>query len=518
LRRLRPSTDSLCEPEPAPVRVPVADEPTLTVLKEVQRLPFPAFLVGGTVRDLLIRGLVQDVDVVVRGSAAEAARILASRLQGTCFQMHPDPLTFRTVADNSALPHVDLLELKGGDEPSEDLVARDLSRRDFTINAMAAKLLSLTPDQAGLQLLDPCGGSKDLAAGIVRPVSDTALSDDPVRMLRCFRLAAELGFEIAPEALQAVARHHARIHDCASERIRDELLLLLDVTPCLHYLELALRAGLLHEIIPELAAMRGVRQDGYHHLDVHDHTIEALRQLEQLLADSQSEAGCLIGRDLMAKARAHLADAVQAGVTRKALLKLGALLHDIAKPQTRTVEADGRTRFIGHNSLGAEAAREVGRRLRLGRRATEMLAKMVREHMRPGVLASELSPTERAINRFLSQMADLAVEVLLLELSDRLASRGPATRRVSVEKHAQFTESLLATYFQRLGQSGPPRLLDGNEVMARFRIRPGPLVGHLLAIVLEAQQEGRITTKEAALALLDRVFPSVGDEPPGHVE
>jgi len=494
-------------------QIVISHQPTWNVLEQLKGLPVPLYVVGGTVRDLLLFGKVRDVDALVRGDASEAAHLLASLLQGTCFQMHGEPITFRVVPGDLDLPHVDLLQMGSGDEPEEDALRGDLLRRDFTVNAMAARLTGLNQGVSTLDIVDPCRGRDDLSARLLRPVSRSALADDPVRMLRCFRLAAGLDFQIAPEALEQISRDHQLVTQSAPERIQEELMLLLDITPCSTHLELAQRTGLLYGIIPELQAMDGVPQDGYHHLDVLEHTLEAFRQLERMLRMADGEK-VQIGEDLMRKSLAHLDKAVRPGITRRALLKLAVLLHDVGKPQAKTVEPEGRIRFIGHNLLGAEMAREVGRRLRLGKRPAEMLAKMVREHMRPGFLASESSPTERATNRFLNQAGDLAVEILLLELADRFAARGPAPRRLSMERHARFTRSLLATYWARQGQEGPPRLVDGHEIMARFNIRPGRLVGQLLAIVKEAQQEGRLRTKEEAISLLDEVFPSANE----HVE
>jgi putative nucleotidyltransferase with HDIG domain len=493
------------------VQISISHFPTWRVLGEVKRLPLSIYLVGGAVRDLLLYGQVQDVDTLVLGDAWEAARLLASQLGGTCFQMHDDPVTLRVVMSEADLPHVDLVQIKCESEEPEKALVKDLLRRDFTVNAMAAELLQIEDGAVSLELLDPCQGCKDLSARILRTVSENALSEDPIRMLRCFRLAASLKFEIAPKALETIRESSQLIKEAAPERVREELLLLLDITPCLLQLKLALETGLICQVIPEITALKGTEQNGYHHLDVYEHTLETLRQLEEMLSAEGSGGRDWISEELMRQARFHLAQEIQPGITRRALLKMSALLHDIGKPQARTVDSSGRVRFIGHNLLGAEVAREIGRRLRLGKRPTEMLAKMVREHMRPGLLATEGSPSERAVNRFLNQMADLTVEVLLLELADRLAARGPAPRRISLEKHARFSESLLHTHLARLGETGPPRLLDGKEVMAHFKIRPGPLVGHLLALVAEAQQEGKIATKEEALSMLEGAFTPASD-------
>lgn len=482
------------------VEVAIADQRTHQALTEIAALPkeFSLYLVGGSVRDLLLKGSLQDVDLVTDGDPWAAARLLASRWRGTAFEMHPEPLTLRVTPKEADLPQIDLLRPSGSLED-------DLRRRDFTVNAMAAKLLQLKERKLTLELMDPCGGAKDLSQRIIRPVSESAFLDDPVRMLRCFRLACSLEFKIAPEAISALQRNRQFLTRSAPERIRDELLSLLGCTPCFPWLEKCLEAGLPQEIIPELRQMEGVQQDGYHHLDVYQHTLETVRQLEEILL---TEDGW-IREDLKQRAWRHLQEQVVPGISRLSLLKLAALLHDVAKPQTKTVEPDGRTHFIGHNLLGAEVAREVGWRLRLGKRSTETLAKMVREHLRPGLLASEPTATPRATNRFLSQMGDLAVEVLLLELADRLATRGPATAKTPLEKHVQFTNSLLAAYYQAPKETPPP-LLDGHEVMARYSLSPGPVVGKLLALAKEAQEEGQISTKEEALAFLDEAAATLG--------
>jgi len=329
----------------------------------------------------------------------------------------------------------------------------DVRRRDFTVNALLF-------DPLDGSVVDLVGGRDDLAARRIRTVGDpeTRFAEDHLRMLRAIRLAAELDFTIDEETFQAIRAHAPAITRVSAERIRDELLRLLVSPGRVPGLERLQESGLLREILPEVAAMEGVEQPPEFHPegDVLTHTRLAL---------------------------SHLQDP-------SPILALAVLLHDVGKPPTfRRAE---RIRFDGHDEAGAAMAEESCRRLRLSNDETALVVDLVREHLRIRDLP-RMRPAK--VKRFLAR-PDIA-DHLELHRVDCLASHGD----LSTWEWARQAREHLTEEEQR-----PPRLVTGDDLIARG-YRPGPRFKEILEAVLDAQLEGRVRTREEALALVEREFP-----------
>ena len=329
----------------------------------------------------------------------------------------------------------------------------DVRRRDFTVNALLF-------DPLDGSVVDLVGGRDDLAARRIRTVGDpeTRFAEDHLRMLRAIRLAAELDFTIDEETFQAIRAHAPAITRVSAERIRDELLRLLVSPGRVPGLERLQESGLLREILPEVAAMEGVEQPPEFHPegDVLTHTRLAL---------------------------SHLQDP-------SPILALAVLLHDVGKPPTfRRAE---RIRFDGHDEAGAAMAEESCRRLRLSNDETALVVDLVREHLRIRDLP-RMRPAK--VKRFLAR-PDIA-DHLELHRVDCLASHGD----LSTWEWARQAREHLTEEEQR-----PPRLVTGDDLIARG-YRPGPRFKEILEAVLDAQIEGRVRTREEALALVEREFP-----------
>jgi hypothetical protein len=200
--------------------------------------------------------------------------------------------------------------------------------------------------------------------------------------------------------------------------------------------------------------------------------------------------------------RAYLAQDVREGRSRAALLKLAGLLHDVAKPETRALDATGRIRFFGHADRGAETARRVLSRFRYSRREADLVATMVEDHLRPGQLGGDGPPSRRALFRFFRDTGEAAESVLLLSLADAYAARGPRLRIDGWRRHVAYIAHVLARRNEDVTLVRPPRLLTGEEVMAELRIGPGPEVGRLLTALEEAQGAGEVTSRAGALAFI----------------
>ncbi len=472
----------------------------------------PGYLVGGSLRDALLGRALTDLDLAVAGDAPAFARGLADRLGGHFVLLDAERGTARVALDTGPVRIIDVATLQGD-------ILSDLARRDFTIDALAASIDAvLTPPIA---LIDPHGGLRDLEKRVVRLVSERALVDDPLRLLRAVRLSVQLEFRLGPETADAVRRHTGEVGQASAERQRDELVRCFATPRAGQSLRLMDRLGLLEQIVPEVTAGRGVSQPKEHYYDVFDHAIETVATLDFMLSHEKPTEGreARLWRalwealDVAPGLRAFLDEEVSARRPRSALLKLAGLLHDVAKPETRAPDATGRIRFFGHAELGAETARAVLRRLRFSRREVELVARMVEEHLRPGQLGQEGPPTRRALFRFFRDTGEAAEGILLLSLADALAARGPGMRIERWRGHVAYIAHVLARREEEQEIVRPPRLLSGDDIMAALAIGPGPEVGRLLAAIEEAQASGEVATREQALAFARRVAGDGRSEP-----
>jgi poly(A) polymerase len=390
--------------------------------------------------------------------------------------------------------HVDVAQLQG-------TLEADLRRRDFTIDALAV-LLGETA------VVDVSGGLEDLASGIVRMNDADVFAADPLRLLRCARIATELGFVIDAATKAEIKARAEDVRLSAGERQRDELARILAHERAYDGFLLLDELGLLVELIPELAAGRGVEQPtDWHAYDVFGHNLHAVEAMNAMLM-REGEGDPPWMRDEVWRAfawreselRLYFNEELSAGRTRAALLKLAALLHDVAKPQTRTIEADGRMRFLGHAAQGAEVTRRVMRRLRFSSREIQFVSTLVEEHLRPVQLAQVGDvPTKRAVYRFCRDLRDALPAVLLLSLADAEAARGPKMTSEGWSRHVAYMNSLLVRSMEVEGIVSRPPLLSGYDLMDALGMPPGPTLGKLLESLREAEAMGEITNREAAL-------------------
>jgi putative nucleotidyltransferase with HDIG domain len=241
-------------------------------------------------------------------------------------------------------------------------------------------------------------------------------------------------------------------------------------------------------IIPEIEIMRGVKQGPYHHLDVLRHTFETIRQLENLIHELKKNK----------EIQDYLNEVISAGRKRYALIKLGALLHDIGKPYALRKE-NGKTKFHGHEKIGLEIAEQIAERLRLSNDELDALRKMVFWHLRPGYLADNEEITARATFRYFRDTAQEGVSILLLSIADQRATKGPLTVEESRIHHEKVALDLIKEYFKRKKEKKMPRIITGDNLIKKFQLEPSPLIGKILREIEELQAIGKITTKKQAL-------------------
>lgn len=440
-----------------------------------------AWIVGGAVRDRLLGRPTTDLDVSLRDDPKDAARALARRTGGAAFRLSGAFGAWRVVGPEHAW-HVDLVVLRDGD------IAADLAGRDFTVNAMAEPL-------AGGELIDPHGGQPDLEARRLRMVSPEALADDPLRTLRAVRLALDLELTIEPETAAAIGREAPGLGRVAAERIFGELKQIV-VSPSVRTgLQLMEAHAITAVVLPELLALRGVDQNEYHHLDVHDHTLEVL---DRVAAIERDPVGAGLGEHADAVG-ALLREPLADELTRGAAMRFAALLHDAAKPWTRAERPDGRgAGFPGHDREGAGVARAVLRRLRASEKLVEYVAALCLHHLRVGFLVHRRPLDRRDVFRYLRATEPHSADVTVFTVADRLATRG-RNAEGAIDAHLELARELLGPALARRAAGRPVPLVRGDDLVRELGLAPGPRLGELLVRLEEDRFAGDIATREDAL-------------------
>ncbi len=449
------------------------DAPVLRAIGRVaDQAGYAAYAVGGYVRDRLLGKSGKDIDIVVVGDGPDFARLLADHLNianisifkkfGTAMLRYRG-LVIEVVGarresyrSNSRHPEVEGADLE-----------TDLARRDFTINALAVALNGANPGE----VIDPFSGLADLHAGIIRTPLEPlrTFSDDPLRILRAIRFATQLQFEIEPLTLAALGSERERLAIISQERISDELIKMLASNKPSIALRLLSDSGVLDLVLPEIAALKGVDQiAGYRHKDVFEHTLKVVDNV--------------------------------ARVSDKLGLRVAALYHDVAKPQTKEFKPGVGWSFHGHEELGARLFPAIGRRLRLPQETIDYTQKLIRLHLRPIHLAEE-GVTDSAIRRLIFLGGAELDDLITLCRAD-ITSGNPGRVARHLANFDVVVERMLAVEERdRLRAFQPP--VRGEEIMAVLGLPPGPMVGRIKKALEEAILDGIIANEhDAAFAYM----------------
>lgn len=462
-----------------------------------------AWLVGGALRDRLLGRATADYDVAVEGDPAPLAGELSRRTGGYAFMLSEGFGAWRVVARERDW-QVDLLPV------AEGRIETDLVARDFTINALAIPIERLADEGVlggvvdSADLIDPFGGVQDLHERRLRMVSHDGFDRDPLRVLRLARLKCELSFAVDGHTREAARGGAAQLERVAAERIFAEFKRIVCCDRALDGLAEMDALGATDVVLPELVALRGVSQSPYHHLDVYEHTRAVLaetialqRDLTPAFAEQAGGVDAVLGEPLADE------------LTRGQALRLGALFHDIAKPRTREVIADGRVTFMGHDVAGAAVAGEVLGRLRASERLRRHVAALTEHHLALGFLVHQAPLGRRDIYRYLRACQPVGVDVTVLSVADRLATRGEAVRVRAIESHLALARELVGEALA--WRAAPPRPpIRGDELAQALEIRPGPELGRVLEELREASFAGEIHTRQEALELASRLHERGG--------
>jgi len=416
---------------------------------------------------------VSDFDIVVAGDVKEYAGKLALKLQGRMIHIgKPHQAVIRIVTKKG---NFDVLPLSG------DSIEEDLSKRDFTVNAMAYHVSSGT-------IIDRFNGLKDLKDKTIRMINGEVFRNDPIRLLRAYRMAACFGFKIAADTVSAIQKDAVHIRNSAGERVREEILKILKDETSHSYICHMAESGLLYALIPELRSLRDCSQNAHHRYDVFDHTLKAYDFLETSINtldhDFPEWSGSLF--------RAIQGDRIP-------FLKWAILLHDIGKPAVRTVESDGRIHFYHHSSKSAETAEKINHRIRLSKKDNRFVLAVVEQHTYPlSLFTAHLnqSLTTKGLTRMFIQCGSLTPCILLHSLADM---RGKGKIERSRRFHRFIQGVLSAFYVDYVPKTLEKPLITGHDLIRVLGFSPSPLFKTILAKVEEARLSGSLKNKNEAI-------------------
>lgn len=475
-------------------------DPEINLLKKVSRFAkkrkVRLYIVGGYLRDILLKRKKDnpDIDFCLPHKAIDFGRTLQKEIKAGFVVLDKEHGACRLVKKSvDRVYTLDFTDLRG------KTLEKDLFLRDFTINSLAIELdrfLGLLAKKTKLfssfdkLLVDPYAGSKDLQLKVVKALNKKTFDDDPLRILRAFSFSSILGFAIDRDTLRLTGIKKKKLPNVSPERIRDEIFKILDSPRAFDCFKQMDKLGILGVVFPEIEVMRGVEQGPYHHLNVLEHSLETVRQFENLVLELKNRK----------EVKAYLSQVISGERKRAALLKLSCLLHDIGKPAALRHE-EGKTKFHGHEAIGRNIAEDIARRLKLSNGETDALRNMVFWHLRPGYLADNEDITKRAIFRYFRDTGLEAVSVLLLSMADQRSTKGPLTSEESRIRHEHACLGLIKEYFRRSKEKKLRRLVNGDDLIRRFKMQPSPLLGKILLQLEESQAIGKIKTKKEALAM-----------------
>lgn len=464
------------------------DEIFKKVAKVSKDKSLPVFVVGGYVRDILLhRTQKPDIDFVVDGSGIEFVKAFDEALnkEGSLVEF-PDFDTARYILKDEEEHEIEFAGARSEKYEKDSrkpkvikaTIEEDLSRRDFTVNAMAIPVSSfkqkLTKKDLKTVLIDPFNGQSDLEQKILRtPLdADVTFSDDPLRMLRAIRFAAQLEFSISKDALESIHRNRERIKIISGERIQEELLKMLATPKPSVSLNLLYQTKLLDEILPEVSALDDVEEVfGHQHKNNLIHSFKVVDNI------------------------AERSDNVW--------LRFAGLLHDIGKAGTKEYKPKIGWTFHGHEHLGKKLLFKISKRLKLSKEHTNYIAELIRWHLQPISLMDE-GITDSAVRRLIVTMGEKINDLLILGRSD--ITTGNPLKKTNRLKNYDRLEKRVAEVIEKDKLMAFQSPLRGDEIMTACSLKPGPTVGKIKTAIEEAILDGVIPNEyEAAKGYFEKI-------------
>jgi poly(A) polymerase len=444
------------------------------------------YIIGGSVRDLLLGRTPTDYDIAVTGNPEQFAKKLIAKSNGHLVRLgKPGQMIVRVISDDIIF---DITSLNGTS------IEENLNQRDFSINAIAYDLYSV-------KIIDCLGGLQDLANKKIRMISKEIFKKDPVRLIRAYRIGACLNFEIEAKTATAIKSNAKLLKNTAGERIRVELFTMLGTSTSYLYLSQMATSGLLTATFPDLDRLKGCFQNHHHHFDVFEHTMRAYGHLETLLNDPGK-----ILPDTSAKIHQYIHK------NKPALIKCAILLHDIGKPLMKTLDSSGKCHFYGHARKSADMAQKISQRLRFSNHERQFIDGMIRNHMKPLSLFTAFEKktlTQKGITRFYKKCGGYVPALLLAAIADTKAKQNTLNDKNKAFK--SFLKKMIFDFFyhyQPLKDELP--LITGRDLIHVFGLTPSPLFRKILDLVDDAKLTKTITNRSEALELIKDVLRKEG--------
>ena len=463
----------------------------------------PVYLIGGAVRDLLLKRPAHDLDFAMRGDVRRVARATADALDGAFYMLDDERSTARVIFHDAEAGRfvLDFAAIRA------ETLEGDLRARDFTINAIA---LDVNDPQ---ELIDPLHGAQDLKDKCLRMCGPMAFEEDPLRVLRGVRQALSFQFQILPDTWHAMQAAAPQLEQVSMERKRDELFRMAEGTGFASALRMLHQSGALEQLFPECVQLIGLEQGPPHLLDAWEHTLAVVQSLEHLFAvlvDTHHEddvaslhlgmVATKLGR-FRPKLVEFYAQELVTGRCVRGLVKLAALLHDTGKAITGTVDENGKLHFRGHDSAGGVLAAQRGSALTLSKEESARIQCIVEGHMQLHWLSKNpQSVGKREVYRFFRANGAAGIDICILSLADVLAAYGTQLSAERWLAELDVVEAMFSGWFEQVEQVvSPPRLVTGMDLMGEIGMAAGIRMGALLADIEEAQACGEIADRDQAL-------------------
>ncbi|MDR1511647.1 MAG: HD domain-containing protein [Endomicrobium sp.] len=456
------------------------------------------YIVGGFLRDVLLKrgSKYSDIDLVVNKNALKYSKKIASAFKSKLITLNDANKTYRIILKSSVIENIDISLLNG------KTIERDLQNRDFTVNAVAFNLKDFKDfkDFKKQIIFLKNSNVRDLKSRIINTVSVRSFEIDPLRMLRAFRFAVELNFDISQGTFKQIRRNAKLIRKVAPERIKNEFFRILSVKNSVSLLKEMDKCKLISEIFYEIDTMKKASKKYYYHPGgLFQHSFETMRFTEKIL-NNLKEYFPNNYIDL----HKHFDDnnIFSENVTRESLLKFAAFFHDNAKPETSKF-INGKMHFFGHEKLGADKIKKIMISLKSSKKDIETVSFLIRHHMRPSTLTKNNVITKKAALKFFRDIGDNTPDALILSMSDWYSYKKLGTfSPIALKLQKKFIRGLIKYYYELKKAKPLSKIVDGNVIMKKFNLRPGPWIGELLDFVFEAQQEGKISKPCEALKLI----------------
>ncbi len=446
------------------------------------------FIVGGYMRDFLLNKKSYDMDICVSKYAENFAKKLAKIMDGKFIILDSANENYRVaLLKDESLKYIDVSGMKGKN------IKEDLKKRDFTLNALAVSINHFYDIKNNI--IDLFKGYDDLKNKTVNAVSDIVFKQDPVRMLRCFRIASELNFTISKKTLSLVKKNAGLIKKAAPEMIKNEFFRVLSSKNSAGYIELMDEYGLLENIFPVITEMKkSARKFYYHPKGLFQHTMLTLDSLEKILNDTHKYF-----KSSNAELLKHLDVNYSENVNKKNLLKFIALFHDCAKPDCAK-KVDGKLRFLDHENIGADKIEVIMQKMKMSKKEIQYAKNIVSSHMRPSNLLKTGTATERAKLRLFRDIGENIPDLLIMALADWHSYKNlKVYSKKILEMQQNKVSKFIDDYFETSKKISEPKIIDGNILMKKLFLKPGKIIGELLKIIREKQNKGLISTEKEAL-------------------